>query len=209
MPRKFMFTREEIIDAALQLVRNGGISALTARSLGDALGCSVRPIFGLFKNMEEVQAAVITEANACYKHYLTEGMASGKYPPYKASGMAYIQFAREEKELFKLLFMRDRTKEAITENKAEIQPLLEMIQKNLGLNEEEAYRFHLEMWIYVHGAATMLATSYLEWDEEFISRTITDVYQGLKIQFQTIQNGTKQLQGTEMYTPEVQEIKKE
>lgn len=34
-------------------------------------------------------------------------MESGEYPPYKASGMAYIDFARREKHLFRLLFMRN------------------------------------------------------------------------------------------------------
>ncbi|MEI5604342.1 TetR family transcriptional regulator, partial [Streptomyces brasiliscabiei] len=66
MPRKFMFTREEIIAAALNLTRKGGISALTARALGVELGSSSRPIFGLFKNMEEVQQEVFRAADALY-----------------------------------------------------------------------------------------------------------------------------------------------
>ena len=110
-------------------------------------------------------------------------MAEGKYPPYKASGMAYIRFAKEEKELFKLLFMRGRSGERVGENKEEIRPLLEIIRQNLGLSEEDAYFFHLEMWIYVHGIATMLATSYLELDEEFISRVMTDGYEGMKARY--------------------------
>ena len=56
-------------------------------------------------------------------------MTDGKYPPYKASGIAYIQFAKEEKELFKLLFMRDRTGEKIEENREEIRPMLNLIMK--------------------------------------------------------------------------------
>lgn len=52
--------------------------------------------------------------------------------------------------------------------------------KNLGLSEDEAFLFHLEMWIFVHGIATMTATSYLNWDIEFISMTLTDAYEGLK-----------------------------
>lgn len=88
-------------------------------------------------------------------------MQKGKYPPYKASGMAYIRFAKEEKELFKLLFMRDRSDENITENKEEISPLIDLIKQNLNISEEEAYLFHLEMWIFVHGVAAMAATSYL------------------------------------------------
>ena len=107
-------------------------------------------------------------------------MSSGKYPPYKASGMAYIRFAKEEKQLFKLLFMRDRTHESIKENKEDIRPLLDLIMKNLGISEDAAYRFHLKMWIYVHGIATMTATSYLDFDEEFISNMVSDAYNSFK-----------------------------
>ncbi len=183
MPRKFMFTREKVLAAALNLAREQGIAAVTARGLGEKLGSSSKPIFSLFENMEDVLSAVMEAADNLYQSYLKEDMASGKYPPYKASGMAYIRFAREEKELFKLLFMRDRTHENIGDDKEELKPLLELIQQKLGLNEESAYLFHLKMWIYVHGIATMLATSYLEWDDEFISRVVTDGYEGLKTRY--------------------------
>lgn len=187
MPPKFKFTRDERTEAALQIVREEGSSALTARALAARLGCSVKPVFSLFKNMEEVQQAVLGAAHDLYQGYLEEDMAGGKYPPYKASGMAYIRFAKEEKELFKLLFMRDRSREEIRENREEIRPLLELICQNLGICEDEAYRFHLEMWIYVHGIATMLATSYLEWEEGFISEVITDGFQGLKLRYEEVQ----------------------
>ncbi|MCM1055627.1 MAG: WHG domain-containing protein [Bacteroides sp.] len=180
MPPKFKFTREEITKAALDLTRESGISALTARALAARLNCSVKPVFGLFKNMEEVQREVMNEADKLYGSYLREDMTSGKYPLYKASGMGYIRFAKEERELFKLLFMRDRSGENVTDSREDIKPLLEIIMKNTGLSEDEAYMFHIEMWIYVHGIATMLATSYLEWDADFISKVLTDGYMGLK-----------------------------
>ena len=109
MPPKFKFTREEITQAALKVTRQNGMSGLTARALAEKLGCSSKPIFGLFRNMEEVQQEVMRGAQALYQSYLKEDMEKGKYPPYKASGMAYIRFAKEEKELFKLLFMRNRS----------------------------------------------------------------------------------------------------
>ena len=109
-------------------------------------------------------------------------MSAGRYPPYKASGMAYIRFAREQKELFKLLFMRDRTHEGKAAGD-ELEALLGLIQKSMGLSRDDAYRFHLEMWIYVHGIATMIATAYLEWDMDFISAALTDAYQGLRLRF--------------------------
>ena len=183
MPPKFKFTRDEITNAALNVTRKNGISGLTARALAAELGCSVKPIFGLFKNMEEVGQEVFIASDLLCQNYLREDMAKGKYSPYKASGMAYIRFAKEERELFKLLFMRDRSREKIEENKEEIRPLMQLIQQNLGISEDEAYLFHLEMWLYVHGIATMIATSYLDWDDEFISRVLTDAYMGLKYRY--------------------------
>lgn len=182
MPPKYRFTREEIIQAALDLTAEKGVGALTARGLAQRLGSSAKPIFGLFANMEEVQQEVVKAANLRYQEYLRQDMSAGRYPPYKASGMAYIRFAREQKELFKLLFMRDRTHEEKAAGD-ELEVLLGLIQKNMGLSRDDAYRFHLEMWIYVHGIATMIATAYLEWDMDFISAALTDAYQGLRLRF--------------------------
>lgn len=179
MPPKFMFKKEEIISAALDITRENGLSGVTARALAAKLGCSVKPIFGLFQNMEEVQQEVITAANRLYQSYLKDEMQKGKYPDYKASGMAYVRFAKEEKELFRLLFMRDRSKEKIEEDREEVRPLIELIKQNLSLSEEDAFLFHIEMWVFVHGFATMSATSYLNWDEETIGNMLTDIYMGL------------------------------
>ncbi len=159
------------------------MSGLTARALAAELGCSAKPVFGLFKNMEEVQREVIRAADLLFQGYLAQDMAKGKYPPYKASGMAYIRFAKEEKELFKLLFMRDRSVETIEENIGEIRPLLQLIQKATGMSEQDAYAFHIEMWIFVHGMATMIATNYLDLEEAYISKVLTDAYQGIKSRF--------------------------
>lgn len=183
MPPKFKFTKEEIITAGIEVTRKNGIDGLTARGLAAELGSSAKPIFGLFKNMEDVQNEVIAAANKLYQSYLKKGISDGKFPPYKASGMAYIQFAKEEKELFKLLFMRDRTGEKIEENREEVRYILNIIMKNLNIGEDEAYLLHLELWLYVHGIATMIATGYLDWDTEFISRALTDAFEGLKHRF--------------------------
>ncbi len=174
MPPKFMFTKDEITNAALNVTRKRGQSGLTARALAEELECSVKPIFGLFRNMEEVRKEVIKSADKLYQSYLKEDMERGKYPPYKAAGMAYIRFAKEEKELFKLLFMRDRSFETKEDNMEDIMPILKIIEKNIGLSKKRAYDFHIEMWIFVHGMATMTATNYLDLDETYISEVLTD-----------------------------------
>ena len=183
MPPRCKFTKQEVVQAALDMTRESGINSVTARALGERLGSSSRPIFSLFQSMQEVQQEVIQAAYVLYQDYLKQGIESGEYPAYKASGMAYIRFAKEERELFKLLFMRDRSTEQIDDNPNELKQLIEIIMKNTGLSEQEAYMLHLDMWVYVHGIATMIATSYLEWSWDTISQMLTDGYMGLKDRF--------------------------
>lgn len=180
MPPKVKFSREEIIAAALDIVREGGMTALTARSLAARLGSSAKPVFGLFENMQEVQKEVMLAANAEYQEFLYAEMMRGIYKPYKATGMAYIAFARKEKELFKLLFMRDRSDEQGNTRDESVADIIALISRNTGLSEEEARLFHLEMWIFVHGIATMIVTNYLDWEEKHVSRALTDAYEGLR-----------------------------
>lgn len=184
MPPKSRFTREEIIAAALALVREEGPGALTARALGARLGCSAKPIFGAFRGMEEVQQEVIRAGMDLYRQYLRREMEAGEHPPYKASGMGYIRFAQEEPELFRLLFMRDRSGEPVTEEWEELAPIVALIQEKTGLCVEQARMFHLEMWVYVHGVAAMLATRYLPWQAETISVMLTDMFEGLRLRYE-------------------------
>lgn len=180
MPPKVKVTKDDIIRAAVDVIRDNGAAALNARAVASKLGTSTQPIFSNYESMDTLKADVIASANDIYHHYLECDMSSGKYPVYKASGIAYIRFAKEERELFKLLFMRDRSNERIADNVEEMKPLLQIIQKNTGLGEQDAFIFHIEMWVYVHGIATMIATSYLELDWETVDRILTDAYLGLK-----------------------------
>ena len=185
MPPKVKITKEDIVVTAVDIVRRNGAAALNARNIAAELHCSTQPLFTNFSTMEELKLAVVAAADQCYQEYTEREMMDRKYPPYKASGMAYIRFAREERELFKLLFMRDRTEEPVVQDTEVTDRVIDILQKNTGLSREEASLFHLEMWAYVHGIAAMIATGFLELDEELISRMLTDSYQGLKKQYES------------------------
>ncbi len=183
MPPKVKINKEDIINAAIEMVRDQGHENLNARALAAALHCSTQPIFSNFTNMEEVKMAVVEKAETLYEDYIREDTESGLYPPYKASGMAYIRFALEEKALFKLLFMRDRSAEEIPEETELGKTVTAMVQDTTGLDTLSAKLFHMEMWAFVHGIATMVATDYLTLDMPLVSRMISDVYQGLRARF--------------------------
>ena len=179
MPPKIRITKTDIVRAALDLVRKDGETALNARSVAMALGCSTQPVFSNFATMEQLQEAVCAAAYEHYLQYLQQEVESGAYPQYKAFGMAYIQFAYEEKALFRLLFMCDRTGKSMTPT-ADFALSVELLQSALGLTKETAERMHLQMWVFVHGIGTMLATSFAEPEWEKISNMITDIYQALR-----------------------------
>ena len=52
MAPKNKFTREEMVNAALQVVRGKGIDALTAKALAEELGTSTQPVFTCFATMQ-------------------------------------------------------------------------------------------------------------------------------------------------------------
>ena len=182
MPPKVKTTKEEIIGAAIALVREQGAQALNARAVAAVLGCSTQPVFSNFQTMEELQTATFAAAYDLYLAFIQKEIESGCYPQYKAMGMAYIRFADEERELFKLLFMCDRTGADLSPS-ADFEQSVEMIMKANGVTREQAWRMHLEIWSCVHGIGTMLATSFLPLERDLISEMLTDIYQGIRVRF--------------------------
>ncbi len=179
MPPRVKITKEDIIKSAIELIRREGGEALNARSLATLIGCSTQPIFSNFATMEELFASVIKAAYRIYLGFIEAEVARNEYPVYKAYGMAYIRFAREERELFKLLFMCDRSGGSLTPTE-DFTASVEMIMKANGVGRESAELIHLEVWSATHGIAVMLATSFLELDDGLISRMLSDVYHGVR-----------------------------
>ena len=175
MPPKTKVTRELIVSSATELVRSYGADALNARALAGMLQSSTQPIFSNFANMEELKQAVIERAYSLYMEKTDEITKSGKYPPYKSTGMAYIRFAKEEKELFKLLYMRDRSCEPSTLD-FRIEPAVEVLMNSTGFDFDTAEKIHLSMWACVHGFATMSASNFVEIPDEIISDALSDIY---------------------------------
>ena len=183
MPPKTKITKKDIINTSVDLVRSNGKDSINARSIASALNCSTQPIFSNFSSMEELDEAIIKASYEIYISFIKNEVASGKYPKYKSFGMAYIRFAKEEKELFKLLYMRTRKEDDYNEDSELFDQRTALVEESTGLAKENTSLCHLEMWAYVHGIATMFATGFLSLDWEIVSKTITDVYQGLKKQY--------------------------
>lgn len=105
MPPRPKFSREEIVEAALAVVSDGGIEALTARTLAKRLGCSTRPIFTVFNEMDEIKTELRTLAAARIEERSVWAMErSGSVIQ---AGVQIMRIAIEDPNLYKLVFMSD------------------------------------------------------------------------------------------------------
>ena len=176
MPPRTRYTRDDLLSAALALVRRDGMDALNARSLAHELGCSTQPLFREFDSMAEIKQEVYKRAFDVYSGYINESM-SWDMPKYKSTGMAYIRFARDEPELFKLLFMRDRVSEGQYSDQTNFDLVFNIIKKETPLDDETALRFFERTWLFIHGLAVCIATKYIPCqDERYLISMVKEAY---------------------------------
>ena len=103
MAPRSKYTREEMVEAAVRVVREKGIDALTAKALASELGVSTQPVFTCFHTIEEAKREVRTAAERVYDRYVEDGLRMKV--PFLGVGMQYIHFAKEEPQLYRLLFL--------------------------------------------------------------------------------------------------------
>lgn len=183
MPPEAKFTKEEIVAAALQIVRRSGKDALTARRLAKELKSSSCPIFTVFNGMEEVQRETLAAAKRLYDEYVARGLSQN--PPFKGVGMQYIRFSKEEPELFRLIFMSQAEDAppvsfALGSLDDNYPIILQSVKDSYPfLREEQAVRAYKHMSIYSHGIAALCAAGVCSFDNDEIGDLLTEVMKGL------------------------------
>ena len=172
--------KEDIIEAAFSCVREKGIEGVNAREIAKRLNCSVQPIFYRFKNMEELKQEVLDYSLDYYRKFLLD--FKGNTPKYRQIGLNYIRFAREESNVYKFIFMGDyhiKIEEFAFFDKSytEVEKTLQIQNE---LSEDMAKKFHLKMWLFVHGIACLIATNTCIFTEEEISVLLAEEFQILR-----------------------------
>ena len=179
---KKMISREQIVQGACELVAEVGMDGLNMRELAKRCNCSTQPIYLSFANADELKQEVFKQMVAKYNQYIFDEIASNKYPEYKASGMAYIRFAKEQPQYFKYLFMRDRSHETTNELATVFEREAERMTQ-YGISHDKVLAIHTHMWVYVHGIATICATGFLDWDWDTVSNMLNEEFFGIMSRF--------------------------
>ena len=176
MPARKKIEKENIIDTCLKITRREGIDALNARKVAKALGCSTQPLFYYYENMDEIKNEVLQEISKLFNQALLK--SNYDRPAYKDIGVNYIRFASNEPEFFKIMFQSKMNKEMfdfIDLTGSSLQ-IFETISKQTGLSLENAKQFHLRMWLYVNGIASLVAHQTVEFNDEEIIDLLKDQY---------------------------------
>lgn len=176
MPPTVRFTRDAVLHAACQLMRREGMEALNARAIAKELGGSTQPIFRLFTNMEDLHRELILYVARQFQAHAEADMAQSD-SPYIQLCTTYLLYGRDEPELFKLLFMRDRVSEGQYSDQTNFDLVLNIIKKETPLDDETALRFFERTWLFVHGLAVCIATKYIPCqDERYLISMVKEAY---------------------------------
>lgn len=185
MPPSKKFQRDHIINVTYEIVKNEGLQVVNARRIAKELNSSVQPIYLNFSTMEELKNAVIEKIYHTYIGYMRQGAAEEK--AYQGMGMAYIRFARDYPNFFKILFMTESnlSPDCFIQNDHMGTDVLQKGQVFSGLSLEEQKKFHLKVWIFTHGIATLAATSTVRFTDEeimeLLSSTVGEMLMGFKM----------------------------
>lgn len=177
MPPKPIVNKQNIMDAGIQLVREKGMDSINARSLAKALGCSTRPLFRIYPNMNELKKDIKIELDRYYNSFMENRMTDENR--LLSQGIAYIEFARKEKMIFNALFM------SMTMAGSSLQDILhaqwnrasiENVKKITGLSTEESEKVFINCWLYSHGIASQIVTNDISVSSEKVKELMTDAF---------------------------------
>ena len=174
MAPKNKFTKEEMVAAAMRVVRAKGIDGLTAKTMADELGTSTQPVFTAFGSMDAVRQEVYAAAVSVCGSFMDAGLH--ERIPFFGVGMQYIRFAREEPELYRLLFltrMQDREYSAMRV----MEYLRELVRPTLvniyHITAEEADIYFRDLWFVVHSLSTLIVTGDCPYSDREIGQILT------------------------------------
>lgn len=186
MPPKAKITKKMILNIILEITRETGFETVNARSIANKLQCSTRPIFTCYENMDELKNEFLAFAYEYYKQYVTNYSNSVNVSPYLILPLSYIEFAQEEIHLFKLLFINDMdlnmTEAKDFYNEIDNEKRARNFSEIIGIELERAKVIFLDLFLYTHGIAVLVATKKLTLDRNSAEKMVRKILSAFIIQ---------------------------
>ena len=183
MPTNVRITKDMILDTAFDIARSGGLKDVSNREIASRLGCSIRPIYYQFKNTDELKGELYAKIEKYFYTYLMDNMRDD-IPPYKQVGINYIKFAKEESHLFRILFMSETNllpMGFVTKDEDDFRELAKFIKFSTKLSDDDIKTFHVRMWLFAHGIASLVASNTVVFSDTQIEKLLSYEFQALML----------------------------
>lgn len=176
MPPKPKITKDMILNTVLKITQETGFETVNARSIANKLQCSTRPIFTCYENMEELKKEFLEFAFEYYNQYVANYSKSTISKPYLLLPFSYIDFAKKETFLFKLLFINDMdlnmAETSDFYNEIGNEEKAKLFSDMIGIELERAKDIFLDLFLYAHGIAVLTATEKLSFSNDTIEKML-------------------------------------
>ena len=179
MPPKSRITKDMILQAAVEVVRQNGFESVNARTVSQQLHCSTQPVMYHFSTIDSLKRAAYTQVDQMHSEYMLRILPDRD--PILGIGLNYIRFAVEEPQLFRFLFQSGYAKEnSLLEmiDSEELAPVLAVMQAGVGLSMEKTKEVFLTVSLFAHGYASIIANNALEYDEALIAAHLERAWDG-------------------------------
>lgn len=182
MPPTAKLSHEQLVNAAIEVIRENGIEYLNARSVANKLNMSTTPIFRLFDTIEELKAAAYAKAEEIYTAYLFQTKDTHIKSDFLQIGMNYIRFAYSERNLYKFIFLSNNLTihsfQSVADM-ADMPEILDYITSTTGLPLEKAKLLFTSMWSMTHGLGCIIATNKYSMNEKELIEMLELGYKGI------------------------------
>ena len=175
MPRQPRFSRDDIVDAGLRIVRASGFGTVSARSLGKELGTSSSPMFTMFKDMNDVLDSIRMAAERAFIARMNG--ITDFHPAFKEFGLRLVEFAKDEPNVFQMLFLGKDARPEIAESIA--RECLGSVKQGYNLTPEQAEMLFRQMWPVACGIAALCVKHPEDFPEEEVSKTLSYHFSGI------------------------------
>lgn len=179
MPARKKIHKQDILEAAVRVIREHGASALSVRNIARELHVSTQPLYSEFENFDSLKEELLLFARERYIQVHPHR--------YKDFGLALLHFAKDEKELFKFIFIRSRDKEEQIKD-VNYDLTIKLLSENLDMDTHSAKELHKKMQYYTYSMAVMIATGYRNISEEEMDRELTDIFKIMLRHYKQIDN---------------------
>ncbi len=175
MARKETITRETVRKGAFDLLREEGADMLTARKLAAYIGCSTQPIFRLYENMDKLISEVFAMAREYYEEYYKNSHVDDSVP-FVGLSLAYVNFAKTEKNMFEFLFMSKNKECTLYEliNGGDNAYVIKELKKIPNLKMDKAEDIFTKVFIFMHGFASMTICGEFDVSEDEARSMLTE-----------------------------------